>query len=45
MAAAQEDVKDWRAVIDRFKQRGRHLEPYANTTEGSLKHMRKRWAE
>ena len=45
MAMAQEDAKDWRAVIDQFEHHGRHFEPYANTTEGSLKHMQKRWGE
>ncbi|KAK1041382.1 hypothetical protein LTR74_018617 [Friedmanniomyces endolithicus] len=44
MAEAREDGADWRAIIEDFTLRGRHHEPYANTTEDSIRHMRNRWS-
>ncbi|KAK3669706.1 hypothetical protein LTR78_010389 [Recurvomyces mirabilis] len=41
---ALEDGADWRAIIEDFTLRGRHHEPYANTTEDSIRHMRNRWS-
>lgn len=43
MAEAKASAQDWSRMINKFEQRGRHHQPFADSTQNNLEFIEQKW--